>query len=76
MPREKSRGIEEFYPILEIGVRYSDVQFVSKICRKTIFFHPSLFRQKIRQVSGEFSTFGLAKNRVPNYIFKLLHFAL
>jgi hypothetical protein len=31
---------------------------------------------KIRQVSGEFSTFGPAKNHVPNYIIKLLHFAL
>jgi hypothetical protein len=59
-----------------VGFGYSDVQFVSKICRKSIFFHPSLFRQKIRQVSGEFSTFGIVKNRVPNYKIKLLHFAL
>jgi hypothetical protein len=39
----------------------SHVQFVSKIRRKSTFFHPSFPRQKIRPVSGEFSTFGVAK---------------
>jgi hypothetical protein len=58
------------------SIDYSDVHIVSKICRKSIFFHPSFPRQKIRQVSVEISTLTSPKIRAPNHIIKLLHFAL
>jgi hypothetical protein len=61
-------GVE--YEAVFLSNSYSHVHIVSKICRKSIFFHPSFPRQKIRQVSVEISTFGLAKKSRLNHIIK------